>query len=74
MCGLWAAESRVARVGPTTPTCARSLADASVDPTEARKALAIPDRWISIEDAVAEQPSDPRQSVAGADCHRTRAA
>src|SRR6516165_4157326 len=29
--------SRVARFGPTTPTRARRLADASVDPTEARK-------------------------------------
>jgi hypothetical protein len=45
-----------------------------VDHTEARKALAPPDQWISIEDAVAEQPSDPRHSVAEADCHRTRAA
>jgi hypothetical protein len=48
--------------------------DASVDHTEARKALGPPDRWISIEDAVAEQPSDPRHSVVEADCHRTRAA
>jgi hypothetical protein len=29
--------SRLARFGPTTPTRARRLADASVDPTEARK-------------------------------------
>jgi hypothetical protein len=28
--------SAVARFGPTTPTRARKLADASVDPTEAR--------------------------------------
>ena len=33
-----------ARVGPTTPTRAGRLADASVDPTDARKALATPDR------------------------------
>jgi hypothetical protein len=31
-------ESRFARVGPTTPTRAGRLADASVDPTDARKA------------------------------------
>src|SRR5262249_17306472 len=31
-------DCRVARVGPTTPTRARRLYDASVDPTEARKA------------------------------------
>jgi hypothetical protein len=29
-------DSRVARFGPTTPTRARRLADASVDPTDAR--------------------------------------
>jgi hypothetical protein len=56
------------------PKRARRPFDASVDPTDARKALATPDRWISIEHAVAKQPSDPRQSVAGADRHRTRAA
>jgi hypothetical protein len=37
MCGLGAVESTLARFGPTTPTRARRLADASVDPTEARK-------------------------------------
>jgi len=31
-------DSRVARVGPTTPTRARRPFDASVDPTEARNA------------------------------------
>jgi hypothetical protein len=31
-------DRRVARFGPTTPTRARKLADASVDPTDARKA------------------------------------
>src|SRR6516164_4885532 len=30
--------SGLARVDPTTPTCAMRLADASVDPTDARKA------------------------------------
>ena len=34
--GLWATESRLARFGPTTPTRAGRLADASVDHTEAR--------------------------------------
>jgi hypothetical protein len=34
-CGL-GAEATLARVGPTTPTRAGRLADASVDPTEAR--------------------------------------
>jgi hypothetical protein len=33
--GLWAAEPKPARFGPTTPMRARRLADASVDPTEA---------------------------------------
>ena len=33
--------SRVARFGPTTPTRARRLADASVDPTEARNCPAV---------------------------------
>ena len=39
-CGLGAVESSLVRVGPTTPTRAGTLADASVDPTEARKAEA----------------------------------
>jgi hypothetical protein len=37
MPGLREAESKLARVGPTTPKRASRLADASVDPTEARK-------------------------------------
>ena len=72
----------VGRRPPAGPTEIPSLQEvntqkpilARVDPTEARKALATPDQWISIGDAVAEQPSDPRQSIAGADRHRTRAA
>jgi hypothetical protein len=36
--GLPRTESRVVRVGPTTPTRAARLADASVDHTEARNA------------------------------------
>jgi hypothetical protein len=35
MSGLWAAETKLARVGPTTPKRAGRLADASVDQTEA---------------------------------------
>ena len=38
MRGLGAEESTLARFGPTTPTRARRLADASVDPTDARNA------------------------------------
>src|SRR5262249_6006794 len=36
--GLWAAESRLARVGPTAPTRATRTVDASVDPTDGRNA------------------------------------
>src|SRR5262249_6854972 len=35
---------RIARFGPTTPTRARRLADASVDPTEARNLTVDPSR------------------------------
>jgi hypothetical protein len=34
----WVIEQDVARFGPTTPKRARRLAEASVDPTDARKA------------------------------------
>jgi hypothetical protein len=34
--GLWAAEPKLARFGPTTPTRARRPSDASVDDTDAR--------------------------------------
>jgi len=36
--------SGLARFGPTTPTRAGGLADASVDPTDARKHLRTPDK------------------------------
>jgi hypothetical protein len=37
----------IARVGPTTPKRARRLYDASVDPTDARNALALLTAWWS---------------------------
>ena len=39
--GTGAAEGVLVRVGPTTPTRAGRLVDASVDPTDARKSAAL---------------------------------
>jgi hypothetical protein len=50
-------DCRVARLGPTTPTRARRLADASVDPTEARKATV---RRFGRSDRSAQLPDAPR--------------
>ena len=51
MSGLWASESKLARFGPTTPTRAGRLADASVDPTDAP--------YMPIDDRVAENAPRP---------------
>jgi hypothetical protein len=51
MSRLWAVESKLARFGPTTPKRAGRLADASVDPTDARcaevkRVVCVPAAWL----------------------------